>query len=417
MRLRKVTIPALPLLFLCLCGKAQQTVTLKGTVHDRGSKSIYLLPRTQSIRGEHKIEIPIIDHQFKYTLAADEVEAYELVFRDEYENGAWRPILFFPDTTEISFKLYPMEATGNEVKGGSINRDFYAFRKMQDEIFKKRQQEIGDEERELKKKGLFNSAASDTIMAKIRRAGNMDERQALYEEREQMEKKGAHLTPRGIVWKERFDSVMRAIFIWKYKQFEKQPNLANYYFIYEDLENRVKSNPQLAQFIRQAYKQYALAYPKHKYTRLIQYGLAAATQVFPGNAFVDVTAPDLKGKEQQLSALIKGKMALIDLWGSWCGPCIAKSRKVVPLYEKYGNKGFTVVGIAREYGDTKELDKRLAMEKFSWTHLVELDDKNSIWSKYGIPNAAGMFVLVDKNGKILAVDPTIEELEQHLAAL
>lgn len=133
--------------------------------------------------------------------------------------------------------------------------------------------------------------------------------------------------------------------------------------------------------------------------------------------FVDFTAPDLNGKEYRLSSLIEGKTALIDLWGSWCGPCIVKSRQVVPLYEKYQSKGFTVVGVAREFDNTDELLKRLNKEKFSWLNLLELDDKNGIWNKYTVPNGGGLTVLVDKAGKIVAVEPTAEEIEQYLSKL
>lgn len=113
-------------------------------------------------------------------------------------------------------------------------------------------------------------------------------------------------------------------------------------------------------------------------------------------------------------SLILNKIALIDFWGSWCGPCIAKIRLVVPIYNKYKNKGFAVVGIAREFQSTDALKLRLSKEQFSWTNLVELDDKQKIWNRYGISNGVGLMVLVDRDGTILAIDPKPEEIEKIL---
>mgnify|MGYP000139295270 CR=1 FL=1 len=36
-----------------------------------------------------------------------------------------------------------------------------------------------------------------------------------------------------------------------------------------------------------------------------------------------------------LSGLIEGKMALIDLWVSWCRTCWQNAMSMIPVYEKY----------------------------------------------------------------------------------
>jgi hypothetical protein len=47
---------------------------------------------------------------------------------------------------------------------------------------------------------------------------------------------------------------------------------------------------------------------------------------------------------------------------------------------------------------------------YKWPQLVELDDRANIWAKYGCNNAAGRRILLDAQGKIIAFDPTIEQL-------
>ncbi len=66
---------------------AQTTITLKGKVLGRDSKTIFIVPSTTSLRTEDKPTISIVDHKFEYTFTAKEVEAYQLVFEDEYEKG------------------------------------------------------------------------------------------------------------------------------------------------------------------------------------------------------------------------------------------------------------------------------------------------------------------------------------------
>jgi alkyl hydroperoxide reductase subunit AhpC len=58
--------------------------------------------------------------------------------------------------------------------------------------------------------------------------------------------------------------------------------------------------------------------------------------------------------------------------------------------------------------------KIIEKEKFPWINLVELDHKNQIWERYGVTRSAGATFLIDKVGKILAIDPTAEEVRKIL---
>jgi hypothetical protein len=62
------------------------------------------------------------------------------------------------------------------------------------------------------------------------------------------------------------------------------------------------------------------------------------------------------------------------------------------------------------------MKNRLEKEKFPWINLVDLDHRNLIWYKYGIPNAGGGTFIVDNEGKLLAISPTAEEVRNILIA-
>jgi peroxiredoxin len=136
-----------------------------------------------------------------------------------------------------------------------------------------------------------------------------------------------------------------------------------------------------------------------------------------GNRFVDFSAPDMNGKMVRISDAINGKVALIDLWATWCGPCIVKSRTIVPVYEEFKEEGFVVVGVAGEFGSAEKLRRFLKKEQFPWPNLVEIDREFRTWEKYGIPKSGGGMFLVDRDGVVLAIDPTAEEVKAKLNEL
>jgi thiol-disulfide isomerase/thioredoxin len=51
-----------------------------------------------------------------------------------------------------------------------------------------------------------------------------------------------------------------------------------------------------------------------------------------------------------------GKVLLVDIWGVWCGPCIAQIPYLVDLQRRYGHHGFEIIGVefAAYLGDQHE---------------------------------------------------------------
>lgn len=115
---------------------------------------------------------------------------------------------------------------------------------------------------------------------------------------------------------------------------------------------------------------------------------------------------DKDGNEINLTSY-KGKMVLLDFWGSWCGPCRASHPHLKELYSKYKDKGFEIIAIAQEKGGTLEEQKKKwlqAIDKdgITWVHILNNEEveKQDIVKDYRITGFPTK-VLLDKDGKIL----------------
>lgn len=201
-------------------------------------------------------------------------------------------------------------------------------------------------------------------------------------------------------------------FTLKYEYLERNPDEMSYFLLIKDLEEyqggRYDADPRMIRM----YECFAQKMPEHPYTRLGQIYVMGLNQIRIGGQFVDFEAPDLEGKLVKVSEQIQGKIAVIDLWASWCMPCRAKAKALIPVYEQYKDKGFTVVAVAREFKNTDKMKKAIAADGYPWLQLVELDDARQIWKKYMINNWGGAVFLVDRQGKIRAINPNLEEIRE-----
>ena len=160
------------------------------------------------------------------------------------------------------------------------------------------------------------------------------------------------------------------------------------------------------------YEKFARFMPSHPYHESILH-VAAALQLKPGRKYIDYLVPDERGRDVMLSSLYQGKLIYINLWASWCGSCRRHAKSLIPLYNKYKDRGFQIISFARETrkGAMEEAEER---EGYPWKSQVELNDRHQIWLRNGLGDAGGGGYLIDNNGTILAVYPSAEELEAIL---
>jgi thiol-disulfide isomerase/thioredoxin len=66
-----------------------------------------------------------------------------------------------------------------------------------------------------------------------------------------------------------------------------------------------------------------------------------------GEPAPDISVRDLNDKGVTLTDY-KGKVVLVNFWATWCDPCREEIPWLIEMQDKYGPKGFTVLGIAMD---------------------------------------------------------------------
>jgi len=54
-----------------------------------------------------------------------------------------------------------------------------------------------------------------------------------------------------------------------------------------------------------------------------------------------------------------GKVCIVDIWGTWCGPCVMEIPSFVKLQEQYGSSGFQMIGLNSERGGNDDATKQM----------------------------------------------------------
>ncbi|WP_269792297.1 TlpA disulfide reductase family protein [Stenotrophomonas sp. Iso1] len=122
--------------------------------------------------------------------------------------------------------------------------------------------------------------------------------------------------------------------------------------------------------------------------------------VGPGDLMPAFTLPDLDGMPVQFPDRFKGKPLLINVWASWCAPCIEEMPELARFAARHADNGPQVVGLA--------LDTPEAVLDFLGNvpvyYPIVIETPGPVDASVKLGNTQGLLpysVLVDAQGRIV----------------
>lgn len=136
--------------------------------------------------------------------------------------------------------------------------------------------------------------------------------------------------------------------------------------------------------------------------------------------YAEIEAKNTEGKFVSIESL-KGNYTYIDLWATWCKPCLESMPSLSKIYQKYRKKGLQVVSISLDSSsDTDKWKSIIEKESINWTNWIMYDGFYALICQQLGVSAIPHYILLDPEGRIIlenAPSPSNLALENLLNKL
>lgn len=100
---------------------------------------------------------------------------------------------------------------------------------------------------------------------------------------------------------------------------------------------------------------------------------------------------DLEGNAFDLDKQ-KGNVVILNIWATWCKPCIAEFESLEKVKEKFQDRNIKIIAVSNE--DLKLINKFLDKRKYN-LKFIKLNGDLSYFNAYSLPTT----VVFDKSGE------------------
>ena len=131
--------------------------------------------------------------------------------------------------------------------------------------------------------------------------------------------------------------------------------------------------------------------------------------------FPEFTAKTVSGEDISSDLFKDSKLTVVNVWGSWCGPCVQEIPELQKLYESMKDKDVNVIGLAQDAGtDLDAVKEIIDKNKFTYQNIVpEGATEDFVMSIMAFPTT----FFVDSDRNIVGVIQGNRNLEAFTAAV
>jgi thiol-disulfide isomerase/thioredoxin len=125
-----------------------------------------------------------------------------------------------------------------------------------------------------------------------------------------------------------------------------------------------------------------------------------------GEKIAAFSFPDKDGKKIELSSLKGKKLVIVEVWASWCGPCVEEMKRIPGFRAKYPDLEFYSISIDQSPALMKKFVEK---KQYDWPVVYAGNDEFT-WAYFQIKTIPRYF-LIDSSGTILKAVDHLREKE------
>ena len=115
-----------------------------------------------------------------------------------------------------------------------------------------------------------------------------------------------------------------------------------------------------------------------------------------------LTGPDGGDSEVSLAEVSGGRVTLVDVWATWCKPCLEAMPHLQEMQETYSGEGFTVVGVMSDSNASRIGPEWVAERGLTYPMLFD-DNSERLTCQWGQFGGYPTMFLLDRDGTVVDV--------------